>query len=45
MQTYEDPTAWAPEPVRPRWSLTLKFVATLLFRSVQSPTTLSTRAR
>ncbi|MEU1874340.1 hypothetical protein [Streptomyces sp. NPDC019793] len=31
METYEDPATWAPEPVRPRWSLVLKFVATLLF--------------
>ncbi|GHC14984.1 hypothetical protein GCM10010348_43530 [Streptomyces anthocyanicus] len=31
MDTYEDPATWGPEPVRPRWSLALKFVATLLF--------------
>ncbi|MFI8489926.1 hypothetical protein [Streptomyces rubrogriseus] len=30
MDTYEDPAAWGPEPVRPRWSLALRFVATLL---------------
>ncbi|MEV5761473.1 hypothetical protein ACIQHU_23035 [Streptomyces tendae] len=31
MDTYEDPATWGPEPVRPRWSLALRFVATLLF--------------
>ncbi|GAA5209440.1 hypothetical protein [Streptomyces thinghirensis] len=31
MHTYEDPATWAPEPVRPRWKLALRFAATLLF--------------
>ncbi|MGP4090384.1 hypothetical protein [Streptomyces sp. KR55] len=30
MLTYEDPTAWGPEPVRPRWQLTLRFIATVV---------------
>ncbi|MFF6864006.1 hypothetical protein [Streptomyces ardesiacus] len=31
MGAYEDPATWTPEPVRPRWSPALKFVASLLF--------------
>ncbi|MFG3246079.1 hypothetical protein [Streptomyces sp. NPDC048187] len=31
MDTYEDPATWLPEPARPRWTLALRFVATLLF--------------
>ncbi|MBZ9640455.1 hypothetical protein [Streptomyces sp. PSKA30] len=30
MLAYEDPANWGPEPVRPRWQLTLRFIATVV---------------
>ncbi|MFG2347226.1 hypothetical protein [Streptomyces phaeochromogenes] len=30
MLEYEDPAAWGPEPVRPKWQLRLRFVATVV---------------
>ncbi|RZB20589.1 hypothetical protein StrepF001_05695 [Streptomyces sp. F001] len=30
MLAYEDPATWGPKPVRPRWQLVLRFIATVV---------------
>ncbi|MFC7263587.1 hypothetical protein [Streptomyces lutosisoli] len=31
MHVYEDPATWTPEPVRPKWQLVLRFIASVVY--------------
>src|SRR4051794_10164843 len=44
MSMYEDPATWAPEPVRPRGQLVLRFLVTVVYLPFQCLLTLASWA-